>query len=100
MKMIYTNENRFLVSNARNILQNEGVEVQLKNEFIGGAAGDLSPFDTWQELWVDDRDYTKAVNLLLCLEDTGSSTEWTCPACGEANGASFEVCWSCRKDRP
>lgn len=24
-----------------------------------------------------------------------SSAEWTCPACGEANPANFEVCWHC-----
>lgn len=99
MKLIYTDENRFLVSNARNILQNENIEVVLKNEFIGGAAGDLSPFDTWQELWVEDADYSKAEKLLLSLSENNTATEWTCTACGEVNGASFEFCWNCQKER-
>jgi len=99
MKLIYTNENRFLVFNARNILAHENIDVLLKNEFIGAAAGDLSPFDTWLELWVEDAFYSKAKRLLLPLTESNTSTEWTCPACGEANGAAFEICWNCHKDR-
>jgi len=99
MKLVYTNENRFLVFNARNILQLENIDVMLKNEFIGAAAGDLSPFDTWMELWVEDEFYAKAKKLLLSLTENSASTEWTCPACGEVNGASFEICWNCKKDR-
>ena len=99
MKLIYTNENHFLVSNARNWLEANHIDVQIKNEFISGAAGDLSPFDTWQELWVDDDDFSKAKVLLRSLTEQSSSTEWTCPECGEANGASFEFCWNCQKER-
>lgn len=99
MKLIYTHENRFLVSNALNILENGNIEVTLKNEFIGGAAGDLSPFDTWQEIWVEDSDYEKAETLLLSLKADSASTEWSCPVCGEANGAAFEVCWKCHQER-
>ena len=98
MKLIYTNENNFLVSNARNILENENIDVLLKNEFMSGGAGDLSPFDTWQELWVEEKDYTKAKKLLT-LNETSASTDWSCPACGEANSASFEICWNCQKER-
>ena len=100
MKLVYTNENCFLVSNARNILENDNIEVVLKNEFVGGGAGDLAPFDTWQELWVEDKDVSKAELLLLTLSETNTSTEWSCPACGEVNGASFEFCWNCQNVRP
>lgn len=47
MKLIYTNENRFLVSNMKNIVENAGIEVTLKNEFAFGGVGDLSPFECW-----------------------------------------------------
>ena len=100
MKLVYTNENRFLVFNARNILEHDNIDVILKNEFIGAVAGDLSPFDTWLEIWVDDEFYNKAKRLMLPLIENNVSTEWTCPACGEENGASFEICWNCQKDRP
>ena len=88
-----------LVSNIKNYLENENIDIFLKNEFIAGAAGDLSPFDTWLEIWVEDKDVSKAKKLLLSLSDDNTSTEWTCPACGESNGASFEICWNCQKER-
>ncbi len=52
MKLIYTNENTFLVNNIKNILENNGFTVTIKNEYVSGAAGDLAPFDTWLELWL------------------------------------------------
>ncbi len=100
MKLVYTNENRFLVFNVQNILQNAGIKNALKNEFIGGGAGDLSPFDTWLELWVEkDADYKRAMELINDLEKP-NSFEWTCSKCNERNSASFEICWQCQTERP
>ncbi|WP_414654290.1 putative signal transducing protein, partial [Idiomarina abyssalis] len=36
MKLIYTRENKLLVENARNLLQMEGIETVMKNEFSSG----------------------------------------------------------------
>jgi len=99
MKLVYTHEHNFLVSHVRNILENENIETLLKNEFIGGAAGDLSPFDTWQELWVEDKDFDKAKKLLSSLSEDDVFIDWKCSTCGEANDVSFEVCWKCQKAR-
>ena len=41
MRMIYTNENRLLVGNAKNILEAHGIEVFLKKEFAQSAVGDI-----------------------------------------------------------
>ena len=35
MKLIYTHENSFLVSNIKNIVENQGLSVFLKNEYAG-----------------------------------------------------------------
>ena len=65
MKLIYSNENQFLVNNAKNILENHNIEVTLKNEFASGAAGVLAPIDTWVELWIiNDIDEEKAETIL------------------------------------
>jgi len=65
MKLIYTNENQFLVNNAKNIIDNNNIEVTLKNEFSSGAAGVLAPLDTWVELWViHDSDEEKAKGIV------------------------------------
>ncbi|MDE1463720.1 DUF2007 domain-containing protein [Spartinivicinus poritis] len=99
MKLIYTNENRFLVSNAKNLVENSGIAVTLKNEYAAGGMGDLSPLDTWLELWVvDDSDYEKAVQVIESSLSSVDSEEWNCNNCNEKNDASFEFCWSCQTE--
>lgn len=101
MKLVYTHANRLLVSNAYNILEEEGLEVVFRNEFIGGAAGDLSPFDTWLEVWVkEDVQQRHAQSILEQRFKNGESADWNCHQCGEINGASFEICWNCQHIRP
>ena len=99
MKLIYTNENRLLVSNVKNIVEGMGVAVTLKNEFSSGAAGELSPFDVWPELWVvDDVDYEKAVRIIESAFRPENAKEWLCSRCSEKNDASFDVCWNCQNE--
>jgi len=98
MKKVYTHENRFIVSNAKNIVEASGIQVVLRNEFSAGASGDLSPFDTWVELWVlNDEDYELAVNVLAEAFENADAPTWVCAACGETNEASFELCWNCQR---
>ena len=52
MRLLYTNENRLIVSNAKNIVEDAGIDVVLRNEFAVGGMGELAVFDTWLELWV------------------------------------------------
>ena len=99
MKLVYTNENLFLVGNAKNILETHGIEVMLKNEFAQGAIGELSAFDAWPELWlVNDTDYEKALEIIESASSNHGATEWICNHCQEKNDASFEVCWKCQND--
>lgn len=99
MKLIYTHENRVLVSNARNLVENAGIDVMLKNEYAGGGMGELSPWDTWVELWVvDDADYDRARALLERAEGAAEGAQWRCRHCGELNDAGFEICWNCQRE--
>ena len=56
MKKLYTNENRMIIFNLKNVLLSKGIECSVINEFASGGAGDLATFDTWPELWVSDDD--------------------------------------------
>ena len=97
MKLIYTNENRLLVGNARNILEGSGIDVFLKNEFAQSGIGETSPIDTWPELWVrNDEDYEQALAILENSLSKEGDPDWICKACGESNDASFEICWKCQ----
>ena len=96
MKLLYTNENRYLVNNIQNIVDNAGISTMLKNEFAAGAAGDLVPHETWLELWVvEDGDYDKAVTILDAAFSNHNDATWLCKQCNETNDASFEFCWNC-----
>lgn len=100
MKLLYTNENAFIVSNIQNIMHNAGINVTLKNEYVAGGAGDLSPFDTWLELWVtEDKDYEKAMKIISSIDNSDSTHDWYCSQCHEKNSASFEICWQCQHER-
>ena len=99
MKLIYTNENRLLVSNVKNILENAGLVIILKNEFSGAGVGDLSAFDTWMEAWlVNDEDYQKAMNLINTSLSNTNLVDWICEECNESNTSAFELCWNCQHE--
>ncbi|MFW5450969.1 MAG: DUF2007 domain-containing protein [Methylophagaceae bacterium] len=101
MKLLYTRENRYLVYNIKNIVENAGIEVMLKNEFAAGGAGDLAPLETWLELWVvNDSDYDKAAQILDASFNIDNAADWLCSQCNETNNGSFEFCWNCQNNAP
>ena len=98
MKKLFTHENRMIVHNIRNLLAEEGIETQLKNEFAGGAVGDLPAFETWPEIWLEDESKLERPEAIVRTTIEKSSAEdWRCGGCGEANGAAFQICWNCGK---
>ncbi|MCP8899710.1 DUF2007 domain-containing protein [Gilvimarinus xylanilyticus] len=100
MKLVYTHENKLLVENTANLLRQKGIESTLENEFAAGAMGELSPLQTWPELWVNEGDYLHAKGIIAQLAETAMGAPWQCPACSEENDASFELCWSCQQEKP
>ena len=98
MKKVFTHENRLIVFHIKNILYDEGIECLIKNEFSAGGAGDLAPFDTWPELWVNDSEEGKARDLVeLNISKVPSGKEWICTSCGEMNDFNFQICWQCNQ---
>ena len=101
MRMVYTNDNRMLVGNARNLLESAGIELLVKNEFAGGVIGELSAFDAWVELWVvEDADYRRACEILETALSDRNEPDWHCSGCGEINDVAFEYCWRCQSRPP
>ena len=96
MRMIFTNDNRFIVGNAKNILESYGFEVFLKNEHAASAIGEVSAFDAWLELWVvKDSDYDRACRVLENALSEEGAPAWVCKNCKEKNDESFDFCWRC-----
>lgn len=101
MKLAYTHENRIIVSSVKNILENNGIRVTLRNEYSSSAMGEVSPFDTWLELWVhSDYDFKCATAIIEDALSEESSADWVCPNCKEDNGGDFGLCWNCLQPNP
>ena len=99
MKLIYTNENRIIALNVKNVLINNGIKVSLNNEFASSAAGGLAPFDTWPEVWLlKDDDLEEALRIVNSLENNTNLITWHCDNCNEKNYQTFDYCWKCHEE--
>jgi len=98
MKMLYANENSFLVNNVKNLIEAQEISTFIKNEFAQGAIGETSAFDAWPEVWViDDADIERAKEILKLSQSGVKGEEWVCKSCSEKNDPSFEICWNCQR---
>ena len=96
MKKVFTHENRMILFNLKNLLQAEGIETVVVNEFAAGGVGDLAAFDTWPELWVeDDSRFAQAQAIVQDVMHNQEQQDWFCRGCQEKNDAAFQVCWKC-----
>jgi hypothetical protein len=99
MKIVYTNENSLIVNNVKNVLEQIGIEVQLKNEFVRSALGEVAAQHTWLEIWVvKENEFEKASEIVKHITNKASDDEWQCKNCNENNDSSFEICWNCQNE--
>lgn len=99
MKLIYTNENRIMVLNVKNVLMSHGLDVVLNNEFASSASGGLAPFDTWPEVWLlNNDDFDKAKKVIDSITLESNLDNWLCKNCQEENNQSFDFCWNCHTE--
>ena len=96
MRLVYTDQNRLLVEHARNVVENAGIEVTLRNEWVGGASGEVAPTAAWLEVWVvEDADEQPALAAIEAAQRTTDGPDRVCANCGEASPAGFAQCWNC-----
>jgi len=97
---IFRDYDRFMVYQIKQLLDANGIPCYLKNEFISGAIGEVSPLDSQPEVWLmDDEWKVRAQSLidnhLAEYESRKTQADWQCRQCSEVNDASFDVCWQC-----
>ncbi|WP_171022410.1 putative signal transducing protein [Thalassotalea litorea] len=100
MHKLYSNPHLFFVEHMHNILAIEGIETQIKNQFLSGASGDVPVFETWPELWLVNSEQLVKAETLIKKSEQESGDDWLCPSCKELNADSFEICWHCQSDNP
>lgn len=100
MTCVYTHMNITLVWHVKNLLDSNGIECVVRNEHLIGAAGELSPIDTWPEVWVNNEDVNRSQIILKQLDETSSDEPWFCEVCSEELPPQFSACWRCETLRP
>lgn len=102
MKRVFRAEDALIVGFLRDVLENAGIRCLLRNEHLGGAAGQVPPLECWPEIWVtDDADAGRAERLLGdTLRERDDQPAWSCPGCGESIESQFGRCWNCGQPCP
>jgi len=99
MKRVFSSYNLVLAHHARNLLEAEGIETEVRNEMLSSAMGELPPAECQAEVWVlDDGDAARAFGVLRRPAPAGPP--WKCAGCGEVSGPQFTQCWQCGGSRP
>lgn len=80
------------------LLNQAGIEVDKRNQFIAGGLGELPVMDAMPELWVESAAYSRAEAILQQVANDPQpqeKTAWVCPQCGESIEGQFSQCWQC-----
>jgi hypothetical protein len=105
LKKLFSSQDAFEMQAVRSELDALSIPYMVKNEFAGGAIGELPWQDTQQEVWlVDDSWYARASKVIEAIvhksrTTNNSSEDWRCGGCGEENGSAFDVCWQCGAEK-
>jgi hypothetical protein len=95
MELVYTHINPMMAKYAAEMLRQQGINAEMRNEFVTSVAGTGAPCDAWPEVWVADADGPLAIEFLAALASEVKGEPWQCPECHEMNEANFEICWQC-----
>ena len=97
MKKLTSSESLVTINHYKNVLESEGIPCQIRNEYLGGIAGEMPLQEIWPELWIiNDIDYDRAKQLIdNTIVDESPHANWKCGKCGEENEGQFAACWNC-----
>ncbi|MCA9548058.1 MAG: hypothetical protein KC613_26815 [Myxococcales bacterium] len=76
-------------------LRQARLKATLRNALRAPLMGEIPADDARAEVTVAPEDEAAAQAVIAALEAQGQGDEWACRDCGEANPASFEICWQC-----
>lgn len=98
MLKLFGHDDRFLVQQVRSELDVARIPYLVKNEYAGGAVGELPWQETQMELWLlDEQWFGKAKGIVDALTPNSNKGEnWQCTHCGEENEGHFSLCWQCQ----
>ena len=68
MELVFTAPTMFMVAHIRNLLEAQGIECHIRNEFLSAGAGELPPTEVWPEVWVADDAQAERARRLIAGE--------------------------------
>ncbi len=79
------------------LLADRGIRARIFNANASSLAGELPIDAALPQLWVDDPAHAERARAVIEEFTRGSASTviLKCPACGEDNPASFDLCWAC-----
>lgn len=96
MKLVYSHPNSMILGSMSSALNEEGIETEIRNDILGGAAGEIAPGETWIELWViNEAQAEAATQRIKEILEQPERHDRLCNRCQESNPATFDVCWQC-----
>ena len=69
MRKVFSGRSVMECDLVKSVLDANGVRCMVKNEFVAPLAGEVPFGDVWPELWVDDADFDKAVDLINAYKE-------------------------------
>jgi len=78
------------------VLADRGIRARIFNANASSLAGELPIEASLPQVWVEDpADAARAKEVIDEFLRRPAGPTKKCPACGEENPASFELCWNC-----
>jgi ribosomal protein L40E len=88
-----------IVGHYQSILEANGIETFMKNQFGTSGAGELPFVEVIPQLWVlNEADEKRALELIGEMQaaaDEKPAEDWVCAECGTQLEAAFTHCWKC-----
>ena len=92
-----------LVGHYQSVLESNGIDTFMKNQFGTSGAGELPFVEVVPQLWVlNDDDAGRARELIQELhvdESREPLSAWECTECGTPQEPAFTHCWKCSSPR-
>jgi hypothetical protein len=95
MKKLTSAETIVTITHYKNVLEGQGIHSEIRNQHLGGIMGEMPVFETWPQLWVSERDFERASQLIEAVDAEAPGEPWTCSKCKEQNEGQFAACWNC-----
>ena len=102
MKRVYCSDDLVMAGHLKSLLDADGIECFIKNQYLTGGRGDLPLNECWPEIWItDDAAYAHAMKIVTAITTQNDThpVAWHC-SCGETIEGQFDSCWNCGEDKP